>query len=60
MGQVNIDGLLREALGPTAEFRPGQREAVEAVATHRERVLVVQSTGWGKSLVYFVATRLLR
>jgi len=26
----------------------------------RERLLVVERTGWGKSLVYFIATRLLR
>ena len=26
----------------------------------RERLLVVQRTGWGKSLVYFIATRILR
>jgi len=24
------------------------------------RLLVVQATGWGKSVVYFVATKLLR
>ena len=27
---------------------------------HRARILVVQRTGWGKSSVYFIATRLLR
>ena len=41
-------------------FRDGQREAIEALATRRERVLLVQRTGWGKSAVYFLATRLLR
>jgi len=43
-----------------AEFRPGQREAIEALAVHRQKVLLVQRTGWGKSAVYFVATHLLR
>jgi ATP-dependent DNA helicase RecQ len=52
--------LLRRMLGPRAEFREGQWEAIEAVVTRAERVLVVQRTGWGKSIVYFLATRLLR
>src|SRR5688572_21510401 len=47
-------------LGDGAVFRPGQLEAIEAVVDSRSRVLVVQRTGWGKSLVYFLATRLLR
>lgn len=51
---------LRQALGPQAGFRDGQWEAIEALAQQRQRVLVVQRTGWGKSLVYFMATRLLR
>ena len=33
---------------------------MRALAGDRKRVLVVQRTGWGKSAVYFVATRLLR
>jgi ATP-dependent DNA helicase RecQ len=52
--------LLRQMLGPRADFRPGQWEAVEAVAIHKGRALVVQRTGWGKSMVYFLATKLLR
>ena len=52
--------VLRRALGPAAEFREGQLEAIEAVVEQRSRLLVVQRTGWGKSAVYFVATRLLR
>ena len=43
-----------------ATFRPDQREAIEAVTTPGARVLVVQRTGWGKSLVYWIATRVLR
>ena len=45
---------------PGAEFRPGQLEAIRAVVGERRRALVVQRTGWGKSAVYFIATRLLR
>ncbi|MEH1810970.1 MAG: RecQ family ATP-dependent DNA helicase [Nostoc sp.] len=53
--------LLRQALdNSTADFRPGQWEAIEELLKVRSRLLVVQRTGWGKSLVYFLATRLLR
>ncbi|MEP6622816.1 MAG: RecQ family ATP-dependent DNA helicase [Acidimicrobiia bacterium] len=52
---------LRELVAaPSAEFRPGQLEAIAALVLDHARVLVVQRTGWGKSAVYFVATRLLR
>src|SRR6187431_2671789 len=47
-------------LGPGATFREGQREAIGAVAKDGERALVVQRTGWGKSLVYWIATRVRR
>jgi ATP-dependent DNA helicase RecQ len=51
---------LRKALAnPSAEFHPGQWECIEG-ALERHRQLVVQRTGWGKSMVYFLATRLLR
>ena len=43
-----------------ATFRPGQEEAVQHVVEGRGRLLVVERTGWGKSFVYFIATRLLR
>ena len=45
---------------PSATFRDGQLEAISALVRDRSRALVVQRTGWGKSAVYFVATRLLR
>ena len=52
--------LLRKAVGSSAaQFHAGQWEAVEALL-RRERLLVVERTGWGKSIVYFLATRLLR
>jgi ATP-dependent DNA helicase RecQ len=47
-------------LGPSATFRDGQREAIEAVIGDGARALVVQRTGWGKSLVYWIATRVRR
>ena len=53
--------LLRRLTGePGAEFRPHQLEAIRALVQARKRVLLVQRTGWGKSAVYFIATRLLR
>ena len=53
--------LLRRLTGRgDAAFHPGQLEAIRALAGARRRVLVVQRTGWGKSAVYFIATRLLR
>lgn len=53
--------ILRQALGnPDAEFHDGQWEAIDALVSRRGRQLVVQRTGWGKSAVYFTATRLMR
>lgn len=43
-----------------ADFRTGQLEAIRHVVTGAGRLLVVRKTGWGKSFVYFIATRLLR
>lgn len=53
--------LLRLGSGlPSAEFREGQDEAIRHIVEGRGRLLVVQKTGWGKSFVYFIATKLLR
>lgn len=53
--------LLRTGSGRAdAAFRDGQREAIEHVVGGQGRLLVVQKTGWGKSFVYFIATKLLR
>lgn len=52
--------FLRTALNnPIADFRGGQWESIESLLD-RQRMLVVQRTGWGKSMVYFLATKLLR
>src|SRR5437762_7179655 len=45
---------------PTATFRDGQEEAIHHVVDGHGRLLVVQKTGWGKSYVYFIASKLLR
>ena len=46
--------------GPEARPREDQVRAVEELVEHRNRVLVVQATGWGKSAVYWAATTALR
>lgn len=51
--------IIKQLYGNDAAFREGQYEAIEATMMH-SRSLVVQKTGWGKSLVYFACTKLLR
>jgi ATP-dependent DNA helicase RecQ len=58
--EARARALLRESLGPDADFRDGQLEAIVALVERRAHLLVVQRTGWGKSSVYFLTTRLLR
>lgn len=50
---------LKATYGEDTEFRDGQKEAIENVINGK-RVLVVQKTGWGKSLVYFLTTKILK
>ena len=53
--------LLRVGSGITdAQFREGQSEAIRYIVEGTGRLLVVQKTGWGKSIVYFIGTKLLR
>ncbi|MER3462747.1 MAG: ATP-dependent DNA helicase RecG, partial [Armatimonadota bacterium] len=59
-GRSQALAVLRSGLGESAEFQPGQWEAIRSVLIAGSRQLLVQRTGWGKSVVYFVATRLLR
>src|SRR3954447_9474386 len=58
--ETRADELLKLLAGPEATFREHQREAIEDLVAERRRVLCVQRTGWGKSAVYFIATKLLR
>jgi ATP-dependent DNA helicase RecQ len=60
VGRDDALALLRDGVGTDAEFRPDQWEAIDALVNDRARLLLVQRTGWGKSSVYFIATRLLR
>jgi superfamily II DNA helicase RecQ len=53
--------LLRAGFeNPTADFRDGQPEAIQAVCKQGSRVLVAEKTGWRKRFVSFIATKLLR
>src|SRR3984957_14050428 len=53
--------LLRIGSGiGNANFRNDQEDAIRHVVEGLGRLLVVQKTGWGKSFVYFIATKLLR
>ena len=59
--QLDPVALLRDLTNnPSATFHQGQLEAIETVTARGGRALVVQRTGWGKSAVYFIATRILR
>src|SRR2546427_2460483 len=60
MNELEAESLLRQMLGADKSFRKGQWEAIHAAAVLKQRVLVVQRTGWGKSIVYFIATKILR
>lgn len=53
--------LLRKALNNKyAEFRDGQWEAIEKLTVQKQKLLVLERTGWGKSSVYFISTKILR
>ncbi|WP_419919789.1 RecQ family ATP-dependent DNA helicase [Candidatus Poriferisocius sp.] len=53
--------MLRRLTGDASStFRDGQLEVIRGLVEDRQRMLLVQRTGWGKSAVYFIATRMLR
>jgi len=61
MNKAQAQQLLQVALAnPAAKFRDGQWEAIDALVNHRQKLLVVQRTGWGKSSVYFISTKIFR
>ena len=55
-----LDLLTRGTGRQGTRFREGQEEAIRHLVEGRGRQLLVQKTGWGKSFVYFITTRLLR
>jgi len=61
MNRAEAQELLRKSLAnPAAQFRDGQWEAIDALVNKKKKLLVVQRTGWGKSSVYFISTRIVR
>ncbi|WP_018656938.1 RecQ family ATP-dependent DNA helicase [Actinomadura flavalba] len=58
--RAEAERCLEALAGTGARLRDDQWTAIRALVVERRRALVVQRTGWGKSAVYFVATRLLR
>lgn len=61
MNRNQAQQLLQTALAnPATEFRDGQWEAIDALVNQRQKLLVVQRTGWGKSSVYFISTKIFR
>ncbi len=50
--------ILKSSFGKDAKFYDGQYEAIEAVMS-KKRTLVVQKTGWGKSVVYFISAKMV-
>jgi ATP-dependent DNA helicase RecQ len=61
VNREQAEQLLKTALAnPTAQFRDGQWEAIDALVNQRNKLLVVQRTGWGKSSVYFISSKIFR
>lgn len=61
VSRTDAQALLRLAMtNPKADFREGQWEAIDHIVNQRGKVLCIQRTGWGKSMVYFVAAKLMR
>ena len=61
MDRNQAEQLLQSALAdPVAQFREGQWEAIDALVNQGQKLLVVQRTGWGKSSVYFISTKIFR
>ncbi len=61
MNKHEAEALLKTAVNcRAARFRDGQWEAIEALVNHNQKLMVVERTGWGKSTVYFISTKILR
>lgn len=58
--RVELTAHVKALAGADAEPRPEQLAAVTAVVANEQRTLLVARTGFGKSAVYFSATRMLR
>ncbi len=57
---LGLDYLKQMTNTPNAIFHSGQWEAISELVEKQSQLLVVQRTGWGKSAVYFIATKFRR
>ena len=61
MHKQQAELLLKTAVGDkNAKFRDGQWESIDRIVNQRRKTMVVQRTGWGKSAVYFISTKIFR
>lgn len=60
MKKTGLDLLHKMTNNPVATFHDDQWESIEQLVTKQSQLLVVQRTGWGKSAVYFIATKIRR
>ncbi len=60
MAERSTREVITSMAGAAAVPREDQIAAVRALVESSSRVLVVQATGWGKSAVYWAATKALR
>lgn len=59
--KATAQSYLREMTGNAqAEFHQDQWESIDGLVNNQQQLLVVQRTGWGKSAVYFIATKIRR
>lgn len=58
--ETALNELKRALKNEDAKFKPLQFEALESIVKNRDKLLLVQKTGWGKSMIYFLATKFLK
>lgn len=61
MIRTDAENFLQIAVDDSnAQFRDSQWEAIDALVNHRQKLMVIQRTGWGKNSMYFISTRIMR
>ena len=60
MRSVALNFLRQMTQNPAADFHNDQWESINELVANQGQLLVVQRTGWGKSAVYFIATKIRR
>lgn len=54
-----MNQYIKEYIASDAIFRDGQYEALKSIKDNN-KTLIVQKTGWGKSLIYFLGTKYIK